>query len=77
MTTLAIRLKVHQYIDTVDESVIRAIFNIIKEAGKDEKKMLKQLTIQEYNKSLALAEKEVAAGKYLSHEDAVKEIRKW
>lgn len=77
MTILAIRQKVHQYIDTVDESIIRAIFNILKDAGKDEKKILKRLTIKEYNKSLALAEKEVASGKYLSHEDAVKEIRKW
>ncbi len=77
MTTLAIRQKVHQYIDNADESVIRALFSILKDAAKDEKKLLKRLTLSEYNKSLELAEKEVADGKYLTQEKAVKQIRSW
>ena len=46
-------------------------------ARRNKKKLLKVLVIDEYNKSLHKAEKEIAKGKYLNHCEALKEIRKW
>ena len=77
MTSIAIRQKVQQYIDNADDAVIKALFSILKKVSKNEKQDLKQLTIEEYNKSLDLAEKEIADGKYLTHREAVKKIRNW
>ena len=76
MTATAIRKKIHQYIDTADEQVVKAIYAMVKELDKTPSSM-KRFSLEEYNDSIEKAEREVANGKFLSHSEALKQIRKW
>jgi hypothetical protein len=76
MTTLAIRKKIHQYIDTADDKIVKAIYAMMKELG-DEPISKKRFTLEEYNESIEKAEKEIASGKFLTHKEALKQIKKW
>lgn len=76
MTMSAIRKKVHQYIETADEQVVKAIYAMVKELDKAPESM-KRFSMEEYNKSIDKAEAEVKNGKFLSHKEALKQISKW
>jgi hypothetical protein len=76
MTATAIRKKIHSYIDSADEQVVKAIYAMVKELDKAPATM-KRFSMQEYNESIEKAEREVAAGKSLSHKEALKQISKW
>lgn len=76
MTTTAIRKKIHQYIDSADEQVVKAIYALVKELDKNPSKM-KRFSMEEYNESLNLAEEEIKYGKAISHKEALKQIKKW
>ena len=77
MTSIALRKKVHQFIDNADDAEVKAIFSLLKKVEKGEPNSLERISLEQYNKNLALAEKEIASGKYFTHAQAVKEIRKW
>ncbi len=76
MTMSAIRKKVHLYIETADEQVVKAIYAMVKELDKRPESM-KRFSIEDYNKSIDKAEEEVKKGKFLSHKEALKQISKW
>jgi hypothetical protein len=69
------RKKVHQYVDNADEKVIKALFLMLTEM--QEQPALKRFSLKEYNASLDKAEREVAKGKFLTHEQALKQMAKW
>ena len=77
MTTNAIRKKVHQYIDDVDDTVIKAVYAMLKEFNKSDKNNFKPLSIEEYNTELDKAEEEINSGNFLTHKQAITEINKW
>ncbi|MFZ5553753.1 MAG: hypothetical protein ACOZCO_11610 [Bacteroidota bacterium] len=76
MTATAIRKKIHQYIDSADEQVVKAVYAMLKELDKAPADM-KRFSIEEYNESIEKAEREIAAGKFLTHKEALKQISKW
>jgi len=77
MTTISLRKKVHQYIDDVDDTVVKAVYALLKELNKNEANNIKRLTIEEYNAEIDKAEGDIKNGKYLTHAQAIKEINKW
>ncbi|MBS0000227.1 MAG: hypothetical protein KFF73_14700 [Cyclobacteriaceae bacterium] len=57
-----------------DLSLIQAIKHLV-DYGLKEKEG--RISIEQYNKELDEADAEIDAGEYLTHEQAVKEIRSW
>ena len=57
-----------------DLSLIQAIKHMV-DYGLKEKEG--RISIEQYNKELDEADAEIDAGEYLTHEQAVKEIRSW
>jgi len=76
MTSIAIRKKIHQYIDSADEQVVKAVYAMLKEFDKAPAD-LKRFSMEEYNESIEKAEREINAGKFLTHKEALKQIGKW
>lgn len=77
MTSSALRKKVHQYIDTADDNVVKAVYAMLKELNTATSSKMKRFSLEEYNQSIEKAEKEIASGKFLSHKDALKQISRW
>jgi len=77
MTAVALRKKVHEYIDDADETKLKLIYSMLKKIDEKGITAFKKYSIQEYNESLSKAEEEIAEGNYLTQKAAVKQIRKW
>ena len=77
MTAVALRKKVHEYIDDADETKLKLIYSMLKKIDEKGITAFKKYSIQEYNESLNKAEEEIAEGNYLTQKAAVKQIRKW
>lgn len=67
-----IREKLHQYIDTVEERKIQAMYIIFEEDIEEE-----IMDLDTYNKDIEEAEKEIEQGNYLTHEKVLSEIKSW
>ena len=73
MTTTAIRQKLHEFIDTIEEKKAKAIYTLFEE----EIKQGERISIEQYNKELDEAEAEFANGEYITHEAMVKKVKQW
>lgn len=63
-----IREKLHHYLEVVEDKKIQAIYTLFEEEIID---------IEQYNKDIEEAEKEIDAGNYYTHEQVLAEIKTW
>lgn len=69
--------------ETKDESLLEAVYHILEERNKQahielgKKIMGKPLTIEEYNNDVLKAIERIEKGEYISHEDALKRLKKY
>jgi predicted transcriptional regulator len=73
MTTIAIRKKLHDFIDSLEEKKAIAIYTLF----EDEIEHGKRISIEQYNIELEEAEAEFEKGDYITHEEAIKQMKKW
>lgn len=64
----AIREKLHHYIEAIEDKKVEAIYTLFEE---------EIINIEQYNKEIEDAEKEIDAGNYYTHEQILSEIRNW
>lgn len=63
-----LREKLHHYLEVVEDKKIQAIYTLFEEEIID---------IEQYNKDIEEAEKEIEAGNYYTHEQVLAEIKTW
>ena len=73
MTSLAIRQKLHQFIDKLEGKKAKAIYTLFEE----EIKQSERISIEQYNKELEEAETEYANREFITHEAMVKKVKQW
>jgi predicted transcriptional regulator len=69
-TTQTLKLELMEWLATVHDK------SLIKELAKW-KEDHQRISVEQYNKELDEAEDEIDRGEFLTHEEAVKEIRSW
>ena len=67
-TPETIREKLHQFIEVAADKKIQAIYTLFEEEIID---------IENYNRDIEEAEKEIEAGNFLTHEQVLAEIKTW
>jgi uncharacterized protein (DUF2344 family) len=73
MTTLAIRKKLVNYMQVAEDKKIKAVYALL----EDDMKQGKRISINQYNKEIEAAMKEITKGDIYSHEEVVKLSKKW
>lgn len=73
MTTIAIRKKLHEFIDNIEEKKAKAIYTLFEE----EIKHGERISIEQYNKEIEEAEAEFEKGDYITHDAMVKKVKQW
>jgi predicted transcriptional regulator len=73
MTAIAVRKKLHAFIDSMEEKKALAIYTLFQE----EIEQGERINVAQYNQELAEAEAEYEKGEYVTHEEMVKQIKKW
>jgi predicted transcriptional regulator len=68
VTIDTIREKLHHYLEVVEDKKIQAIYTLFEE---------EIINIEQYNKDIEDAEKEIEAGNYYTHEQVLAEIKTW
>ena len=63
-----IREKLHHFIEVIEDKKVEAIYTLFEEEVID---------IEQYNKDIEEAEKEIDAGNYFTHEQVLAEIKTW
>ena len=73
MTTISIREKLHQFIDTIEEKKVKAIYTIFEE------EIIKgqHISIEQYNKEIDEAETEFVNGDSITQEAMLKKVKQW
>ena len=73
MTTIAIRKKLHEFIDNIEEKKAKAIYTLFEE----EIKQGERISIEQYNKEIDEAEAEFEKGDYITHDAMLKKVKQW
>ena len=73
MTTVAIRKKLVDYMKVADDKKVKAMYALF----EDEIKHGERISIEQYNKELEEAEAEFKKGEYVTHEEVLKQMKKW
>ena len=73
MTTIAIRKKIHEFIDNIEEKKAKAIYTMF----EGEIKQGERISLEQYNKEIDEAEAEFEKGDYVTHAAIVKKIKQW
>jgi hypothetical protein len=73
MTTAAIREKLSNYMQVADDKKVKAMYALLKDDIKQEER----ISIEQYNKEIDEAVKEVKAGKYITQAEMEKMASKW
>lgn len=73
MTTIAIRKKLHEFIDNIEEKKAKAIYTLFEE----EIKQGERISIKQYNKEIDEAEAEFEKGDYITHDAMLKKVKQW
>lgn len=66
-----------QYILQLDEAEKKSVLEMLKTFVKGRGNNVTRISVQEYNQELKEAEAEYEKGEYISHEEFVKQIKKW
>ena len=67
-----IREKLHQYIDTVEERKIQAMYIMFEDEIEED-----DVDLDAYNKDIDEAEKEIEQGNFFTHQQVLSEIKTW
>ena len=73
MTTIAIRKKLHEFIENIEEKKAKAIYNLFEE----EIKQGERISIEQYNKEIDEAEAEFEKGDYITQDAMLKKVKQW
>jgi predicted transcriptional regulator len=73
MTTIAIRKKLHEFIDKIEEKKAKAIYTLFEEEIKQGERII----IEQYNKEIDEAEAEFEKGDYITHDAMLKKVKQW
>ncbi len=73
MTSLAIRKKLHEFIDTMEEKKAKAIFTLF----EDEINQAGRISIEQYNMEIDEAMEEIKRGEVFTHNQVVKMAKSW
>ncbi len=73
MTTIAIRKKLHEFIDNIEEKKAKAIYTLFEK----EIKQSERISIEQYNKEIDEAEAEFERGDYITQDAMLKKINQW
>ena len=74
MGTIEIREKLHQYVDNSEDDIINAVFALFKTYNSSPK--MSEADIEEYNRDIDKAMKEIDNGNFVTHEEVVNRIKK-
>jgi hypothetical protein len=73
----ALEQELFQYILQLDEAEKKSVLQMLKTFVKGREAKAKRISIEEYNNELREAEAEYEKGEYTSHDEFVKQIKKW
>jgi hypothetical protein len=73
----ALEQELLQYILQLDEAEKKSVLQMLKTFVKGREAKATRISIEEYNNELREAEAEYEKGEYTSHEEFVKQIKKW
>ena len=73
MTTVAIRKKLIDYMKVADDKKIKAMYALL----EDDIEQDGRISIEQYNKELEEADAEFEKGEFITHAEAIKQMKKW
>ena len=73
MTTIAIRKKLVDYMKIADDKKVKAMYALLEEDIEQDGR----ISIEQYNKELEEAEAEFEKGEFITHAEAIKQMKKW
>ena len=73
----AMEQELFQYFLQLDEAEKKSVLQMLKTFVKGREEKASRISIEEYNQELHEAEGEYERGEYTSHEEFVKQIKKW
>jgi hypothetical protein len=73
----ALEQELFQYILQLDEAEKKSVLQLLKTFIKGREGNASRVSIEEYNQELQEAEAEYEKGEYTTHEEFVKQIKKW
>ncbi len=73
MTAVAVRKKLHAFIDSLEEKKALAIYTLFEE----EIEQGERINVAQYNQALVEAEAEYEKGEFVTHKTMVKQMKKW
>ncbi len=73
MTTVTIRKKLHQFIDSIAEEKAKAFYTLFEaEINQSE-----GISIEQYNNEIDEAEEEFKKGEFITHNEMLSKVKKW
>lgn len=69
--------EMHNYFTQLDDSEKKSVIQLLKKLLKSRKGTLQRTTIEQYNKELEEAEKQIEKGNFITQEELEKEMEKW
>ena len=76
MTSVAVKKQLNNYIPLLTAKQQALLLEMVKNILQVDNSE-KRISVRQYNKELAEAEKQIVAGKYITQSDLVKESEKW
>jgi predicted transcriptional regulator len=73
----ALEQELLQYILQLDEAEKKSVLQMLKTFVKGRETKATRVSIEQYNQELQEAEAEYERGEYITHEEFVKQIKKW
>ena len=73
MSTLETREQLHKLIEKSDDSIVMAIYAMLKSYNEDS---FSQTDLEEYNNDIDKAMEEINQGEFTTHEQAIKKLHK-
>lgn len=77
MTSLAIKKQLNNYIPLLTNKQQALLLEMVKNILQVDDSKHQRISIKQYNKELAEAEKQIKAGKFISQSDLEKESASW
>ncbi len=67
----------HNYFVQLNETEKKSALQMLKVFFKNRKENMERITIEQYNKELDEAEKQIESGSFITQEELEKEMKKW
>lgn len=73
----ALDLEMHNYFKQLNEAEKKSVIQMLKTFLKGRGEKPQRISVEQYNKEIEEAEAEYERGEYITHEDLLKEMKKW